>query len=256
MCIRDRVRLSELVEEQKSQMAELEAQSEWWHEKADLYEGELQGMKEWQQELESSAVGKRRVQSKQQELRYMKREQLLRCIFKLFDLDRSDSIEYQEMKEIAVKRRELGHKRDIWTEDKNRALMARLDANKDGLVTCKEFVRYYAKLHTGCSPVEFLEVVGRYMEVAGSLYGDKMREMRADLEEVSVLMRERSLREQLPAQLDAEIEQNARAVVQAWNAEVESCEEQTSMGEEQARMAQAAQRNTMLILDSMLSMLV
>ena len=162
------------------------------------------------------------------QLNYSQREAMLRRVFQMFDLDGSGSIECDEMQMIAIRRRELGHKKDVWTEEKNRALMKRLDVGGDGLVSSREFVRYYTKLHNDCSAPQFLEVVGEYMEVARSLYIDRMRRLEALASE----MQEGSSRAQHTSPVidrnivmfDDEIEQNARDVVIAWNAHVRAVE--------------------------------
>ena len=96
----------------------------------------------------------------------------------MFDLDRSGSIEIEEMSAIAIKRRELGHKKDIWTDEKNRKLVNRLDANCNGLISAREFIKYYSRLHSACNAPAFIDVIGQYMEVARSLYIDRMNALR------------------------------------------------------------------------------
>ena len=75
-------------------------------------------------------------------------------------LHRSGSIEIEEMSAIAIKRRELGHKKDIWTDEKNRKLVNRLDANCNGLISAREFIKYYSRLHSACNALAFIDVIG------------------------------------------------------------------------------------------------
>jgi len=58
-----------------------------------------------------------------------RREQLSR-VWQLFDLDGTGHVCTVELSELGVARRELGHKKGEWSEEKNRKMFASVD--KDG----------------------------------------------------------------------------------------------------------------------------
>ena len=62
------------------------------------------------------------------------REQALRTVFTKFDLDSSGVIEAKELLALGKARRTLGQKSRLWSEDKNDALVQKLDFNGDGKV--------------------------------------------------------------------------------------------------------------------------
>merc|ERR1711934_208630 len=67
------------------------------------------------------------------------RKEALVGVFRDFDLDWSGTVDAAELKQIASKRRELGHKAGEWTDELNANLMRKLDKNGDGVIDTQEF---------------------------------------------------------------------------------------------------------------------
>jgi len=99
-------------------------------------------------------------------LQEMDREQSLKEVFHQFDLDVSGSIEPQELLRLGRMRRQLGQKEGQWTYAHNRRLIARMDRNKDGLISEQEFVRHFDEEFKGLSQDEFATLMAQFSEVA------------------------------------------------------------------------------------------
>merc|ERR1711957_1147670 len=61
------------------------------------------------------------------------------------DLDGGGTIESSELMQLGQARRVLGQKDDEWTEEKNAALVKKLDTDGDGRVSCVEFVEHFER---------------------------------------------------------------------------------------------------------------
>eukprot|EP00658_Telonema_sp_P-2_P076298 TRINITY_DN6653_c0_g1_i1.p1 TRINITY_DN6653_c0_g1~~TRINITY_DN6653_c0_g1_i1.p1 ORF type:complete len:604 (+),score=126.90 TRINITY_DN6653_c0_g1_i1:162-1973(+) len=88
----------------------------------------------------TEAATSRWNQAKQEE-----RAWALRSVFDLFDLDGSGTLEADELLQLGIARRALGHQKGEWTPEANERLLQRVDKDGDGVVDREEFCRYFAE---------------------------------------------------------------------------------------------------------------
>ena len=93
------------------------------------------------------------------------RESCLRAVFEAFDLDGNGTLEPRELLALGAMRRELGHRNDLWTEEKNDALVRDLDRNCDGVIQFSEFVEAFEP-RMSMLMEDFYETVQEFRQVA------------------------------------------------------------------------------------------
>lgn len=93
------------------------------------------------------------------------RERELRSIFRLFDLDKSGTVERSELMVLGKRRQELGQKARMWTEAKNQKMMNDMDTDADGLVSESEFVRYFMTILHGMADRLFMKTINEFKEL-------------------------------------------------------------------------------------------
>ena len=71
------------------------------------------------------------------------RAQRLEEVFNAFDLDSNGTISRGELLRLGSARRRLGQRSGEWNEEKNSALVAKMDKNGDGRIDRDEFVRHF-----------------------------------------------------------------------------------------------------------------
>jgi len=83
----------------------------------------------------------------------------LKKIFAAFDYDNSGAVEPEELLVLGQRRRALGQKERIWTEERNARLVSRMDKNKDGQIDEDEFVDHFLEALETLSDEVFLQTM-------------------------------------------------------------------------------------------------
>ena len=87
----------------------------------------------------------------------------LNKVFFVFVLDGSESIEENELMQLAEMRRTLG----AWSEQRNTALLKKMDVNSDGLISLSEFATHFER-ELPVDMKDFDAVINQFMQVAKS----------------------------------------------------------------------------------------
>ena len=103
------------------------------------------------------------------------RMKVLRNVFEAFDLDNSGVIEPAELLALGEKRRELGQKSGVWSREKNRALVNRMDKDGNGKIDSNEFVTHFLEAMRPMADDVFLEVTSDFMMCAAAFHNDFLR---------------------------------------------------------------------------------
>jgi len=93
------------------------------------------------------------------------KEFVLSLVFKEFDHDDNGNISSTELLKLGQARRSTGQKAGVWTDEQNRNLIAKMDANGDGVIDQSEFVRHFSS----SLPKEtqgFQTIVQQFMDIA------------------------------------------------------------------------------------------
>jgi len=90
------------------------------------------------------------------------REKELAKVFRAFDLDGSGICEADELLVLGQRRQELGQKQRAWTEQKNAALIKKMDQNGDGQIEESEFVRHFVMALQAEGDATFLQTVKNF----------------------------------------------------------------------------------------------
>jgi hypothetical protein len=95
------------------------------------------------------------------------RQAALRRVFAAFDHHGGGggTVDSKELFALGTARRSVGHRAGTWTEEMNRKLIARMDANGDGEIDEGEFVQHFNRALPQ-DRGEFEAVVGEFMEAA------------------------------------------------------------------------------------------
>jgi len=89
-------------------------------------------------------------------------EELLR-IFSVFDIDGSGFVETGELQVLGEARKDLGHKKRIWTPERNAAMIENMDSrNPDGKIDRDEFLAYFLKVLRSRSDEEFMQTMSEF----------------------------------------------------------------------------------------------
>ena len=84
------------------------------------------------------------------------------------DLDGSGDIGAPELLALGQARRKLGHKSGEWTEAQNISMMAKMGADKHGIVTMGNFVKYFDEI-LPYNKDEFDETIQQFTSCATSI---------------------------------------------------------------------------------------
>ena len=93
------------------------------------------------------------------------RLKLLHDVYTVFDIDRSGYIETKELMRLGNARRDLKHKKNPWTAEKNRRMIEKLDINGDGRVEEFEYMVHFEQALPR-DEEEFGVVVAQFQEAA------------------------------------------------------------------------------------------
>lgn len=104
-----------------------------------------------------------RLQREQEAKRY--REARLREVFEIFDYKGKDRITKEELFELGVARRSKGHKGGTWTEEKNTAMILKMDVDGDGEIHEAEFVTFFDR-ELPQDLAHFDETIEEFLEAA------------------------------------------------------------------------------------------
>jgi len=124
------------------------------------------------------------------------RKNLLRDIFREFDLDNGGSIDSSELLELGKARRSLGQKASTWTEEKNARLVRKIDSNRDGDISESEFVNFFEDALTKDAN-EFEATILQFMAVARACRRGKLSKRDDDAAALRDVIREREARLQM-----------------------------------------------------------
>ena len=92
------------------------------------------------------------------------RSKVLEHVFVAFDVDSSGHVDSSELQLLGSARQKLGQKTRDWTDDKNQGLIRSLDADSDGKVSMREFVRGFST-RVPEDMNDFLRLVKEFHEV-------------------------------------------------------------------------------------------
>ena len=92
------------------------------------------------------------------------RSKVLEHVFVAFDVDSSGHVDSSELQLLGSARQKLGQKTRDWTDDKNQGLIRSLDADSDGKVSMREFVRGFST-RVPEEMNDFLRLVKEFHEV-------------------------------------------------------------------------------------------
>lgn len=114
------------------------------------------------------------------------RQGLLRDVHTKMDQDNSGYIEPKELLLLGQARRKLGHKAGEWTEEKNKALVTKMDTDGDGKITADEFVQHF---HRALPKDEdqFKAVISQFMDVAAECQRRSRRSVSAERKKSPIL---------------------------------------------------------------------
>ena len=109
-----------------------------------------------------------RLEREQENWSRTRRNRLIQ-VFRQFDLDQSGFIAPSELLKLGKARRSLGQKGGSWTREKNDALIAKMDLNRDGLISEYEFARHFmSAFEAYLDPEVFNSTCADLMEVASA----------------------------------------------------------------------------------------
>ena len=88
-------------------------------------------------------------------------------VFGTFDMDGSGTVEAKELMALGTARQTLGHKKRVWTEERNARMIANMDkGSKDGKIDEEEFVAYFLKSLRLNDDGEFMETMEQFKACA------------------------------------------------------------------------------------------
>merc|ERR1712166_604211 len=102
------------------------------------------------------------------------RQTMLGDVFAAFDVDGDGFVDANELMQLGAARAKLQQGGRVWTEAKNRALVASLDTNRDGEVDRDEFVRGFGE-KTPQDTIEFTKLMAEYEAVARWVRAEKAK---------------------------------------------------------------------------------
>ena len=90
----------------------------------------------------------------------LNRKAELLSVFRIFDLDGSGFVETSELQVLGEARKTLGHKKRVWTPEKNAQMIENMDSrNPDGKIDSEEFAAYFLKTMRSKSDAEFMQTL-------------------------------------------------------------------------------------------------
>jgi len=67
----------------------------------------------------------------------------LETIYRIFDLDESGQVGFEEMLALGQARRSLGQKKGDWTREMNQRMMERMNADDEGMISLRNFADFF-----------------------------------------------------------------------------------------------------------------
>jgi len=152
-------------------------------------------------------------------------------VYKLFDIDGSGEVGFDEMLALGQARRRLGQKTGEWTTAQNERMMEKMGMNQNGDVTVKNFVHYF-ETNLASDAEEFAKIIEEFKVVAKACATGikEKKEDRLRMEQDYV-----NFSKQKQAEKQAEkAEKQARNQITGWNQEKASAAERAAA--EEARL--------------------